>query len=173
LLRLLVTKGRALGAEIKVEDELEIGRGAADTGGLAGDVEISRRHARIVRQENGSYFIEDLGSTNGTHVNGVQIDAPRPLSTGDTVEVGGTTLLVEEADTQAAAPAAPAPAEAAPATAEAGQTADRPAAAPVRIALQIEIDAEGRSATVRLNDGPETPIELEQRDGVWRLAADA
>lgn len=152
MLKLLATKGLAAGAEIEVEDELEIGRAAEGSGRLAGDVEISRRHARIARQDDGGYAIEDLGSTNGTIVNGSTIDGPHVLSTGDTLVLGATTLVAE----------LPAPATAVEAPAE--------AAAPVRIALEIEIDAEGGSATVRLDDGPESAVQLEHRDGAWRLA---
>ena len=178
LLKLLVTQGSALGAEIKVEHELEIGREAEGDGRLAGDAEISRRHARITRQDDGSYVIEDLGSTNGTLVNGTAIAAPSTLKAGDTLAVGGTSLLVEEAATKADKAATGVRAVVEPAETvsppEAGApTEDRPAAAgagPVQIALQIEIDVERGSATVRLDDGPGSAVELEHRDGVWRLA---
>ena len=40
--------------------------------------------------------IEDLGSTNGTYVNGLRITGPETLSEGDTIEVGATTLVVRE-----------------------------------------------------------------------------
>ena len=40
-------------------------------------------------------MIEDLGSTNGTSVNGRAISAPEPLAVGDTIEVGCTTLVVQ------------------------------------------------------------------------------
>jgi Ca-activated chloride channel family protein len=41
-------------------------------------------------------WVSDLGSTNGTHVNGVRIDRPRKLVTGDVVRVGETELRFEE-----------------------------------------------------------------------------
>jgi len=177
LLKLLVTKGRALGAEIHVEDELEIGRTAEGKGQLAGDVEISRRHARISRTDDGSYLVEDLGSTNGTQLNGVPVQSPQSLAPGDTLEMGGTMLLVEHIPTgpHPVQPDTPTPQPAAVARVEApAPTEDQPAAAaPVRIALQIEIDVEASSATVRLDDGPEGTVELEHRDGVWRFATGA
>ncbi|MEZ5293283.1 MAG: FHA domain-containing protein [Vicinamibacterales bacterium] len=51
------------------------------------DPSISRRHARIV-VENGAFRIEDLGSKNGTSVNGDRLTAPAPLADGDLVEFG-------------------------------------------------------------------------------------
>ncbi|MCI0398711.1 MAG: FHA domain-containing protein [Chloroflexi bacterium] len=51
------------------------------------DPEVSRRHARISFQA-GQYIIEDLGSTNGTLVNGQRIHGPTPLRNGDTVDIG-------------------------------------------------------------------------------------
>jgi pSer/pThr/pTyr-binding forkhead associated (FHA) protein len=53
------------------------------------DPEASRRHARISWQ-GGRHLIEDLGSTNGTFVNGMQITMPQPLNPGDSVGIGQT-----------------------------------------------------------------------------------
>ena len=104
VLRLRVTFGNAAGTEIEVGDELVIGRHADDEGRLANDAEISRMHARISRDASGRYVIADLGSTNGTFVNGRRIDGDEPLSAGDVVELGATTLVV---DAVAAEPPAP------------------------------------------------------------------
>ena len=65
-------------------------------GRLADDDEISRSHARISLDRSGFCAIEDLGSTNGTFVNGLRVTGPQTLSVGDTIEVGGTTLVVRE-----------------------------------------------------------------------------
>lgn len=51
------------------------------------DPEASRKHAQISFQD-GRYVIEDLGSTNGTYVNGRQILSPTALNPGDVIEVG-------------------------------------------------------------------------------------
>src|SRR5512145_3534165 len=56
------------------------------------DPESSRRHSRISWQ-GGRYVIEDMGSTNGTFVNGLQITTPRPLNPGDSIMIGQTTLV--------------------------------------------------------------------------------
>jgi pSer/pThr/pTyr-binding forkhead associated (FHA) protein len=91
-----VVAGRAIGMSILLDDELLIGRHADGAGRLADDDEISRSHARISLDRSGFCAIEDLGSTNGTFVNGLRISGPQTLSVGDTIEVGGTTLVVRE-----------------------------------------------------------------------------
>jgi FHA domain len=95
-LRLEVISGNAVGAEIVVDEQLVIGRHAEGAGQLSEDPEISRQHARITREASGEYAIEDLGSSNGTFVNGLRIQSPRLLSPGDSIEAGATTLLVRE-----------------------------------------------------------------------------
>jgi pSer/pThr/pTyr-binding forkhead associated (FHA) protein len=103
--RLEVIDGKAVGMSVIVEDELVIGRQVEGAGRLADDDEISRLHARITLDAGGSCAIEDLGSTNGTYVNGTKISAPQTLSAGDTIEIGGTTLVLRELPpAEAAAP---------------------------------------------------------------------
>jgi pSer/pThr/pTyr-binding forkhead associated (FHA) protein len=94
--RFEVVAGRAIGMSILLDDELLIGRHADGAGRLADDDEISRSHARVSLDRSGFCAIEDLGSTNGTFVNGLRISGPQTLSVGDTIEVGGTTLVVRE-----------------------------------------------------------------------------
>src|ERR1700694_6034329 len=107
--RLEVVAGNAAGMWIVVEDELLIGRHTEGAGRLADDEEISRSHARVSVDASGFCAIEDLGSTNGTLVKGLRISAQQTLPEGDTIEIGGTTLLVRElpvtATAQAASPA--------------------------------------------------------------------
>lgn len=67
------------------------------------DPEASRRHARVVWQ-GGQYFIEDMGSTNGTFVNGVQITTPQLLNPGDSVGIGQTALVFQMADRPTSTP---------------------------------------------------------------------
>lgn len=81
---------------ILVEDELLIGRQTDGAGRLAEDEEISRSHARVTLDTSGFCAIEDLGSTNGTFVNGLRISGPTTVSEGDTIELGATTLAVRE-----------------------------------------------------------------------------
>jgi len=93
---LLVTGGPAQGRRIDVEDELVVGRAAEEEGGLGDDPGLSRRHARFSR-EGGRLSVEDIGSANGTFVNGARITEARPLEIGDSVTVAQTVLEVVEA----------------------------------------------------------------------------
>jgi hypothetical protein len=93
--RLRVTEGDAAGTIIEVGGELVVGRREEGPGRLEGDREISRRHARVYEEPGGGLAIEDLGSTNGTLVDGERIDSPTPLRNGATVRMGLTTLVVE------------------------------------------------------------------------------
>lgn len=92
---LKVVAGNATGSSIALETELVIGRSTPGLGSLGGDSEISRVHARIFHDPAGNLTVEDLGSTNGTFVNGNRIAAATPLRAGDQVRVGQTTMTVE------------------------------------------------------------------------------
>jgi predicted component of type VI protein secretion system len=102
------------GAEHSVAQGTTIGREGCDI--TIGDPDVSRRHAEI-QVSNGDILISDLGSTNGTFVNGERIDQPRSLRDGDEVRIGavvwrlrapaGATRLAGTIDADAAAPATP------------------------------------------------------------------
>ena len=64
-------------------------------GSLGGDGEISRVHARVFNDPSGRLMVEDLGSTNGTFVNGNRISGQQALNPGDQVRVGQTSMTVE------------------------------------------------------------------------------
>jgi phosphoserine phosphatase RsbU/P len=63
------------------------------------DKMLSRQHARILRDGNGGLSIEDMGSRNGTFVNGERLTTLLPLKSGDRITVGGVTLKVESEST--------------------------------------------------------------------------
>jgi pSer/pThr/pTyr-binding forkhead associated (FHA) protein len=63
------------------------------------DPESSRRHARVSWQ-GGRYVIEDMGSTNGTFVNGLQLSAPLALNPGDSIGIGQTALVFQLSGTE-------------------------------------------------------------------------
>jgi len=65
---------------------------------------VSRQHARIFLQHN-DYFVEDLGSLNGTYLNDVQLDKPHPLADGDVVRVNRFSMLFVDDDYDSAEPA--------------------------------------------------------------------
>jgi DNA-binding winged helix-turn-helix (wHTH) protein len=54
-------------------------------------VELSRRHAQVVMKD-GVATVEDVGSKNGTHVNGLTVSEPVALKAGDQIEVGSVTM---------------------------------------------------------------------------------
>jgi serine phosphatase RsbU (regulator of sigma subunit) len=61
------------------------------------DASVSRRHAEIARRDD-RFFIQDLGSRNGTRVNGAEVHAPVEIGPGDRVEVGDLMLRVTAAE---------------------------------------------------------------------------
>jgi hypothetical protein len=91
---LQIVAGNAAGSNIALEAELVIGRSTPGLGSLGGDSEISRVHARVYHDPAGQLMVEDLGSTNGTFVNGNRIAGATPLRSGDQVRVGQTTMSV-------------------------------------------------------------------------------
>jgi hypothetical protein len=92
---LKIIAGNATGSSIALDNELVIGRSTPGLGSLGGDSEISRVHARIFHDPSGQLTVEDLGSTNGTFVNGNRVSGAQPLRSGDQVRVGQTTMTVE------------------------------------------------------------------------------
>ncbi len=72
-----------------------LGRSSDNDLSLDADEFASARHARIEPRRDG-VWVEDLGSTNGTFVNGVKLKRPRKLTPGDIVRVGETDLRFEQ-----------------------------------------------------------------------------
>ncbi len=81
------------GEVVAVHGELTVGRAGGCGLVLADDTFVSQVHARIFHAGDKSYA-EDLGSTNGTFVNGDAISSPVRLKRGDRVQVGETVLEV-------------------------------------------------------------------------------
>ncbi len=94
---LVVAGGPAAGRRLSVVDELVLGRAVDGEGRFADDGKLSRRHARITRDETGRLTVEDLGSANGTFVNEQPVGGRVVLTIGDSVRVGETTLDVIDA----------------------------------------------------------------------------
>ncbi len=76
-------------------DQLIIGRDSSKTVAI-NDAEISRKHSRLSFQ-GGKYVLEDLGSTNGTFVNGQRLAGPVVLKPGDVVSLGEQIVLMYDA----------------------------------------------------------------------------
>ena len=91
---LMITQGSQAGQSAELADGvILIGRGADAQLNLDDDY-VSTRHARVVSGENGIY-LEDLGSTNGSYVNGQRITGPTTITLSDTVRIGRTTMKLE------------------------------------------------------------------------------
>jgi len=75
---------------VRLDGTLQVGRADACQVRLS-DTYVSSFHARIYSQD-GSWYVEDLGSTNGTYLNQRRVTAPAELWAGDRVRVGKTTL---------------------------------------------------------------------------------
>ena len=93
--RLILVTGTGAGTEYPLEKtELQLGRELSNDI-VINDAEVSRRHARLVLQEEG-YVLEDLGSTNGTFIRGQRLAAPVVLRPGETITIGEKVTLKYE-----------------------------------------------------------------------------
>ncbi len=89
--RLVVTEGPLRGTTLPLTSSaILIGRAPSCTLVLDDDYSSSR-HARLY-PENGQWFVEDLGSTNGTFLGQKRVDRPMPVGPGDEVRLGKSTL---------------------------------------------------------------------------------
>jgi FHA domain len=75
---------------VRLDGNLTVGR-APECDLTIDDTYASQQHARVFAR-NGAWFVEDLGSTNGTFVNEQRLAAPAQLTPGDTIRIGTTTL---------------------------------------------------------------------------------
>ncbi len=90
---LVVREGQLVGQRWTIDaDEFMIGRGG-DCGIVLPERQVSRYHVKI-RQEDGRYFLEDLASKNGTHLNGTPIQGTVPLQDGDEIQIALAVKLV-------------------------------------------------------------------------------
>jgi pSer/pThr/pTyr-binding forkhead associated (FHA) protein len=104
---LVIRAGRETGNEYPLDGELILGREPSAVDLVLEDPGVSRRHA-AVRALGGQITVEDLGSSNGTFVNGESIRAEVELADGDEIQVGGTLLSVH-GTAPATTPLAPPP----------------------------------------------------------------
>lgn len=125
--RMIVRTGPNPGTVFELTKEVSlIGRDVTNDV-VVGDVEVSRQHSRLTRTPGG-YVLEDLGSTNGTFVNGERLVAPRVMNPGDLVALGETVSLTFDATAPEAAATVAQPAATAEPAKKAPQAAAQPAA---------------------------------------------
>ena len=158
--RLVMTQGPEPGQTFTLDrDTLTIGRDPTSEVAII-DAQVSRQHSRLVRQGN-VVLLEDLGSTNGTFVNGVRVTTSHALSNGDVIALGdavkftfyGQTTGIEETLVGGLKAAA---------MPEAGAPAYTPPPAPAAAPPSFSVDAE--------------PVEAEEKKSkrwVWILIVGA
>jgi pSer/pThr/pTyr-binding forkhead associated (FHA) protein len=95
--RLVVVKSGDLAPGRRFELDsavVTVGRGSQNDIAIPADEYASARHARFEPRSDG-VWVQDLGSTNGTYLNGAKLESPRRLTKGDVVRVGETDLRFE------------------------------------------------------------------------------
>jgi predicted component of type VI protein secretion system len=90
--RLVMSRGPQPGQTFVLDQALLILGRDPNSDIVISNPQISRKHARITRQ-GGRIVLEDLGSTNGTFVNGVRLTEPHTLENGDTIGLGDVATL--------------------------------------------------------------------------------
>ena len=146
--RLCFTAGPRAGEELQLPelDEVVLGR-AVDNPVPIPDSSVSRKHA-LLRRVGGGWAVSDLGSGNGTLVNGELVEDERPLASGDTLTLGDSELRFEDggqATTMMPVPSRPAALVPAPVTVHAVPMADAPVA-PARPGPRVRSARASRAA---------------------------
>lgn len=92
--RFTITQGNQQGLSVPVQPTINLGRAADSTFHLDDDYS-SARHAQLVQVDAQTWLVHDLGSTNGTYVNGQLVTAPTPVTTADVIRIGRTHMRLE------------------------------------------------------------------------------
>ncbi len=92
IFKLVVQKGPAVGQAFELVDgQITMGRESSNSITID-DRALSRSHAKLIKTASG-YTIQDLGSTNGTYINGEAINSPHDLKNGDKIFIGETVVI--------------------------------------------------------------------------------
>ena len=100
--------GALMGLSFDAEHEITLGREIGNTISPLTADGLSRHHAKLYFKD-GTWYVEDLGSTNGTYLMGAKIEGPKPLAAKNVLQFGNFKLTIDELG-ESAAPAAFAPA---------------------------------------------------------------
>ena len=117
------------GREIEIaEDITTLGRASDNSVSFVADSNVSRYHADIEQREGGEFWLNELGSSNGTTVNGERIENEKLLKDGDVILLGGSSkveiLIESEPDKNAETDAAADKPESAPAAKQEAEIAE-------------------------------------------------
>jgi predicted component of type VI protein secretion system len=167
--RLVCLSGMLEGKEFPVRDRMRIGR-LESCEVFVPDDDVSREHATIRRQGEG-WVIQDLGSRNGTAVNGKRVKAAATLRPGDEVEIGDLVLVFEEEAAAGSATPAPVPppeADEAEADAEPREAEEAPRPRPLR--APTPMPARGFAFEAQLRPRQREALEMVLFGVVWVLA---
>lgn len=91
---LIIADGSSSAFALSDQPEVTMGR-SSEVSLRIHHASVSRRHARLLLQ-GGDYVVEDLGSHNGTKVNGQRISGPCPVRSGDVIAVGEVLLILHQ-----------------------------------------------------------------------------
>jgi predicted component of type VI protein secretion system len=165
--QLVVIKGRSGATALKLQEGTTTAGRQDDCHLRIRSSQVSRKHCELF-EKHGLLLVKDLGSSNGTFVNGKKIDGQRVMEPGDELAIGPITFRVEKIGQPAPArPAAPAPAAKSP--------GDTDLTSPVAVAeavpdedFEIEFDetpssfgSDDLGFEIDLDDAPATPAAAE------------
>ncbi|MDR0991213.1 MAG: FHA domain-containing protein [Propionibacteriaceae bacterium] len=93
---LAIDSGKLAGQRLQLVDTVRIGR-SADCELFLDDEYVTSKHphASLTRQADGRWLLTDLGSTNGTYVDGRRISGPTIVTPADTIQIGQTQMRLE------------------------------------------------------------------------------
>ena len=90
--KLIIEQGPNPGQEIVLNNDVQVVGREQGCDVVIADASVSRRHARLSRRGE-QIVVEDLGSSNGTFINGLRLSAPAALTPGDTLGLGQVVRL--------------------------------------------------------------------------------
>src|SRR5437870_3225328 len=103
--QLLVVRGRSSSEALKLVDGVTTVGRRDDCQIRIKSSQVSRRHCELF-EKKGMLLVKDLGSANGTFVNGQKVEGQRVLEVGDELTIGPVKLRVSKVEEQGAVPAA-------------------------------------------------------------------
>lgn len=92
--RFAITQGAQQGLSIPITPTINLGR-TADSTILLDDDYASSRHAQLNQRDAETWVVTDLGSTNGTYLNGKRLTEPTPMTVNDILRIGRTMMRLE------------------------------------------------------------------------------